>query len=138
VLFSCRTDTCRPKGRGDELLHRNVQRFRAGSYLRPIDFVHHSTLGLSVMQKKSAGVTRPAGTSRSCTALATRSTWTAARCTPATTPQVWTKSTISDRRVSGWKRRICLYQKGMIRIQNLNSVVSKFKIRIWSKREGWR
>jgi len=24
----------------------------AGSYLRPIDFVHHSTLGLRVIQKK--------------------------------------------------------------------------------------
>ena len=36
------------------LLHRNVQRCgsEAGSYLRLIDFVYHSTLGLRVIKKK--------------------------------------------------------------------------------------
>jgi len=33
----------------------NVQRFRAGSYLRLIDFVYHSTLGLRGIKKKVEG-----------------------------------------------------------------------------------
>ena len=42
---------------GEQLLHRNVQRemcsgSEAGWYLRLIDFVYHSTLGLRVIKKK--------------------------------------------------------------------------------------
>ena len=44
----------KPGVRWREQPHRNVQRFRGGLLLRPIDFVYHSTPGLRI-KKKSRG-----------------------------------------------------------------------------------
>ena len=44
------------------LLHRNVQRFRGGSYLRLIDFVYHSTLGLLESNKEEGPTSPQSGT----------------------------------------------------------------------------